>query len=340
MSLMTREALNQNQQAAIPFQDLAGSTILVTGAAGLIGGALCRALSSASQEYELHLKIIVCGRDRRALEAIPHTAILVGDVRDPALFFGIDEVNYIFHCAAITKSAEMVSNPVNVMITAMDGTRNVLELARRASCRSAVFLSSMEVYGQGLDGQVTEDDLGYLDLASARSSYPESKRFCEALCHAYYAQYHVPVKIARLAQTFGAGTPKTDTRVFAQFSRSAIAGGDIELHTDGASRGNYCALSDTVCGLLTILLRGGGGEVYNIANPAASTTIREMAELVANDVAGGRIQVVVKIPPDVEKRGYAPAAGFRLNVDKLMSLGWRPQLGLADMYRQMIAEWR
>jgi nucleoside-diphosphate-sugar epimerase len=216
----------------------------------------------------------------------------------------------------------------------------MLEMARERQCKGFVYLSSMEIYGRTALREVSESDLGYLDLSSPRSSYPESKRGCEMLCAAYAAQYGVPVKIARLAQTFGAGTPENDTRVYAQFARSALAGESIELHTEGNSRGNYCDIADAVRGLLAVLLKGKDGEAYNIANPAASATIREMAELVANEVCGGKIGVVVNVPEDMEKRGYAPDAGYTLNADKLKALGWSPKYGLDRMYRRMLADWR
>jgi nucleoside-diphosphate-sugar epimerase len=234
----------------------------------------------------------------------------------------------------------MVAKPVDVITTAVDGTRNVLELARERHCKSVVYLSSMEVYGQIELAQVKETDLGYLDLSNPRSSYPESKRLCESLCVAYSAQCGVPVKIARLAQTFGAGTAQANTRVFAQFARSAMAGENITLHTEGKSRGNYCYLADAVRGLLTLLLNGANGQAYNIANPDASVTIREMAELVASEIGHGRVKMVVEVPSDIEKRGYKPYVGFALNVDKLKALGWQPQYGLAAMYKRMIADWQ
>ncbi|MCL1848225.1 MAG: NAD-dependent epimerase/dehydratase family protein [Clostridiales bacterium] len=198
-------------------------------------------------------------------------------------------IDYMIHCSSITKSAEMAAKPVEVISTMVDGTRNTLEVARMYGCKAYVYLSSMEVYGAtdpALE-RVTENNLGTIDLRNPRSCYPESKRLCESLCCSYHAQYGVPVKIARLAQTFGAGTPIEDSRVFAQFARRALAGEDIVLHTEGKSRGNYCYLADAVLGLILLLLRGEPGEAYNIANPIASMTIREMAELVAETVGDG-----------------------------------------------------
>lgn len=319
------------------------SVVLITGATGLVGGMLVRTLSLANEYHNLNMRIITSGRNQEKGEKIKHECnakFFNGDIRNSDLFFGINgNIDYIFHCAAITKSADMVARPVDVMTTEIDGTRNILNLAQKKGCKSLVYLSSMEVYGQGLQGETDETKLGYIDLSNPRSCYPESKRCCEMLCVSYSKQFNLPVKIARLAQSFGAGTPKDDTRVFAQFARSAINGENIILHTEGKSRGNYCYISDSVCGLLTILLRGKNGEVYNVANPDASVTIREMAELVADGIFNEKIKVVVNIPNDVAKLGYAPTVGYRLNADKLVSLGWNPKLKLNEMYLRLLEDW-
>jgi len=328
----------------IPWEKLKDTTMLVTGSTGLIGSAIISALSAANKKYCLGMRIIGHGRDRIKGEALSQEygiEFFRGDIRNSTIITDITHrIDYVFHCAAITKSSDIVAKPIDVLTMSYDGTKNILELARKSKCKSFVYLSSMEVYGQTNLSEVKESDLGYLDLSKLRSSYPESKRFCEMLCVAYSVEYDIPVKIARLAQTFGAGTSQGDTRVFAQFARSAINGKDIVLHTEGKSRGNYCYISDTIRGLLVLLLKGKKGEAYNIANPKASATIREMAELVAREICGGNIKVVVNIPKDVIKCGYAPDVGFILNVDKLKNLGWFPKHDLYHMYKLMIADWQ
>lgn len=133
----------------------------------------------------------------------------------------------------------------------------------------------MEMYGSFAEANnnVTETELGYINPLAVRSNYPESKRLCENMCVAFWSEYGVPVKIARLSQTFGAGILSGENRVFAQFARSAIEGKDIVLHTRGLSEGNYCYTRDTIMGLFLILIKGENAEAYNVTNPETHTTI-------------------------------------------------------------------
>ena len=177
-----------------------------------------------------------------------------------------DKIDHIIHCASITTSKVMISRPVDVIRTSLNGTENLLELAKEKQVRSMVYVSSMEMYGAlnlQNDQMVTEEMTGYLNPLALRSNYPESKRMCENMCVAYGTQYEVPVKIARLAQTFGAGVLPGENRVFAQFARSAMKGSDIVLHTEGKSEGNYCYTADAVRALLTILVKGENMQAYN-----------------------------------------------------------------------------
>ena len=330
--------------SGIPWQEFKGCTVLITGATGLIGSFIARALAAANIKHGLGMRLIGHGRDKSKGACMAQELDMEfasSDIRRPSPIADItDTIGYVFHCASITKSADMITRPADVKSVATDGTKNTLDLALQKGCRSFVYVSSMEVYGQTALSEVKEGDLGHIDPSDPRSSYPESKRICETLCAEYAARYGLPVKIARLAQTFGAGTPKDDTRVFAQFARSAAGSRDIELHTEGRSRGNYCCTSDAVRGMLTVLFRGENGAAYNIANTAASVTIREHAELVAGKVCSGRINVIVKVPEDIKTRGYAPDAGYTLNTDKLKTLGWAPKYGLEEMYGRLLADWR
>ena len=229
---------------------------LITGASGYIGSMLKKRLLDSDG----YLKIVALSRNPG--KPGERVYVIQADLRDcnfPGYFYEkADQIDYILHCASVTDSREMVSHPVEVIQSIVNGTQNVLELARRYQIKSMVYLSSMEVYGETdcSDGHRAAEDTagaGKVELLSARSCYPLGKRMAENLCYSYFKEYGVPVKIARLSQTFGRGVPSTDNRVFSQFARAVKAGEDIVLHTEGNSMGNYCGIDDVVSGILTIL---------------------------------------------------------------------------------------
>lgn len=265
--------------------------------------------------------------------------VIRADLRDRETVCSITEkYDYIIHCAAPTGSAYMAANPVEVSDTIVSGTKHILELAKRCNAGSVVYLSSMEVYGQiscPPEKRIIESEMGYIDVGNVRSCYPIAKIMAENFCHSYFAEYGIPVKIARLAQTFGRGVREDDNRVFAQFANAVRTGSDIVLHTAGNSMGNYCDADEVIDAILFLLQNGVNSEAYNVVNEKNTMRIWEMAELVAKKVAGGSIKVTYDIPKE-NRYGYAPETGLRLSGEKLRRLGWEAECSLEDMYRKML----
>lgn len=331
------------QDENIEFDKFKNSSIMVTGATGLVGSQIVKTLAVANKIRNLNIKIIAVVRSVEKAQKIfgellnqDNIEVCVWDIINPAWYES--KIDYVVHCASVTTSKTMIEKPVDTIQTAIYGTDHVLKLAVKNYVKGFVYLSSMEMYGlpDTKLSSVCEKDLGYIDILKVRSNYPESKRMCESLCVAYQSQYELPVKIARLAQTFGAGVDfESENRVFAQFAKSAMFHKNIVLHTTGKSEGNYCYTSDAVRAILMLLTKGENGEAYNIVNEDTHTTIRDMAYLVVNEVAGNQINVDFDIPAE-NVYGYAAETKMKLSSEKMRKLGWEPQVGLKEAYQRLI----
>lgn len=330
-------------ESNIDFSMFKNSSILVTGATGLIGSLLIKTLVFCNQYHNLDINIIGLARSKDKVKNC------FGDLlKQENLIFIYNDINekietklnidYIIHTVSVTASKTMVEYPIDTICTSFLGTKNILDLAVEKKSKGVVYLSSMEVYGvtdSSLE-YVKEENLGYIDLSSIRSSYSESKRMCELLCLSYSMQYGVPVRIARLAQTFGAGISKEENRVFAQFARCAMNNKNIVLHTLGNSEGNYCYTRDAIKAILLLLYKGENGESYNVSNEETHTTIVNMAKMVCEKFGNNNINVIFDIPENNLVYGYAPEVKMRLSSGKMTSLGWNPEVGLEEAYSRMI----
>lgn len=335
------EAIGKDRN--IPWTNLDGKTVFVTGATGLIGLNLVNALLYYGLKLDNPPKVVALVRNMERARALYAEQLkvcahclqfVVGDVTS---LFAVDApIDYIVHGASQTASAAFVTKPVETIDTAVTGTKRLLELAKYKNVKSMVYLSSMEVYGWPTEEHVLpESSPAWFDSMAVRSCYPESKRMCEALCAAYASEYGVPVKVVRLAQTFGPGVHKDDERVFADFARKALKDEDIVMRTRGDSSRMYLYTMDAVAAILTVLLKGENGGCYNAANKNTYCSIKDMAELVSAVLSGGRARVVVQASQEAQKK-YFPLHKLKLDTAKLENLGWKATCDLAQMYKRMI----
>lgn len=316
--------------------DLSNSSFLITGSTGLIGSTFIHCLIALNKG----VKIIAPVRNLKKAETLfsPEELSFITLIKCDILTFDYEKlgaVDYIVHCAAPTASKFFVEYPVETFDIIYSGTKVLLDYARKCPVKGFVNLSSLEVYGTILNDSnvITEEVQGYLDPMSLRSSYPMSKRAAENLCCLYAKQYEVPVKVARLTQTTGAGLAKDDNRIIAQFARLIAKGQDIVLHTTGEAARPYCYTTDAISAILYILLRGKAGEAYNVANENTYISAKDMAEYL-RDNFNSSIKVRIELNEDM---GYAPVTKLRLSTEKLKALGWCPSCDLQEIFRRLLA---
>lgn len=313
--------------------ELNGASFLITGATGLIGSVLVKCLLNLNDNITITIPI----RNRKKAATLfgnnKQLKIITCDLQD-FLDNLSDKYDYVIHLASPTSGRYMIDHPVETYSLAINSTKSILDYCRHYGVKSFVYVSSLEYYGQNEnDNIITEDFVGFINYSSMRSCYPLGKRAAEFLCKTYAQEYGIPVKIARLTQTFGAGINAEDNRVFAQFARSIINGSDIIMHTKGESAKPYCYTTDCISALLYILLRGSKGEAYNVAAPNSYISIYDLAHFLCENF-NSNVGVSIEEHPEM---GYAPITRLNLSSDKLLDLGWKPQYGLLQMFKRLIA---
>ena len=314
------------------------STVMITGATGFIGMLFVGFFCYLNQKINAQINIVVYVRNKEKAEMLFKNIpieVVVGDISDKINYSG--NVDYIIHCASNTDSKLMVDEPVECINGIVNGTQAVCEFAVAKNVKSMVYLSSMEIYGniEGMVDKVSEENVGKIDLLNKRSCYPLGKRMAENICYCFSQEYQCPIKIARLSQTFGAGyVLGNSSKIFAYIGQCILNQRNIILHTDGSSMGNYVYSADAISGLMYILVDGGIGEAYNVANEELTMTIREMAEFVIKNFNNG-VSIVYDIPKE-NVFGYSTKTNIKLSSQKLQKIGWSPQYNMKDMYQRML----
>lgn len=305
----------------------AGRHVFVAGATSFLAAYLVEFFALLSERWpEQPVVIHALARHPEKLAArFPH---LLGqpwfhpiyqDVCDPLP--NLAEVDFIVHAASAGSPKHYLSDPIGTTRSNVLGMLNLLELARRTGAR-LLFMSSGAVYGHGeSDRPIGERDFGALDPLDVSACYGEGKRVAETLCGDYHRQHGVESVIARISHTYGPGIALDDGRSFADFIADALVGRDIVLNSDGSGSRPFCYVADATTAFLILLLRGEGGNAYNVGLDQ-ETTILELAKMIAglSPTAG----LTVRHPPPNPERQALFRVGGHFDLAKMEKLGWRP----------------
>lgn len=326
--------------ADIPWGELEGKRILITGASGMIASVMIDLFMKYNEINDRHIRLYAISRDRQKAEErfgaywnSPDFTWISHDVNNPLPELG--SVDYILHAASNTHPRAYATEPVATITANVQGTYQLLEYASNHGCRRFFFFSSVEIYGENR-GDVDKFDeaySGYIDCNTLRAGYPESKRLGEALCNAFAVQKGQDFVTGRFSRVYGPSMSAGDSKAVAQFIRRAAAGEDIVLKSEGHQLYSYTYVVDAASAALYLLLKGESGAAVNIVDPASDITLRNLAELLAEE-AGTR--VVFELPDVTERTGYSTATKAVMDGTRIGKLGWSAHMPIRQGLSQTI----
>lgn len=301
--------------------------ILVTGGAGFIGSHLCERLLSDGHE-------VLCV-DNYFTGSRSNIAHLLGNPRFEAMRHDVTfplyaEVDAIYNLACPASPIHYQRDPVQTTKTSVHGAINVLGLAKRLKV-PVLQASTSEVYGDPAMHPQTEDYWGNVNPIGIRSCYDEGKRCAETLFFDYHRQHGLPIKVARIFNTYGTRMHPEDGRVVSNFIVQSLQGKPLTLYGNGQQSRSFCYVSDLVDGLVKLM--ESPVEVtgpINLGNPVEFT----MAELAQKVIAltGSKVKTVtLPLPADDPVRRCPDIT----RAEKI--LNWKPKVGIDDGLKQTIA---
>jgi UDP-glucuronate decarboxylase len=294
--------------------------VLVTGGAGFLGSHLCARLLDAGYEvlcvdnfYTGNKYFIQHLLGNHAFEVIRH------DITFP-LYLEVDE---IYNLACPASPIHYQVDPVQTTKTSVHGAINMLGLAKRLKIR--IFqASTSEVYGDPTVHPQPESYAGNVNPTGIRACYDEGKRCAETLFFDYWRQHGLPVKVARIFNTYGPNMHPHDGRVVSNFIVQALKNQPMTIYGQGEQTRSFCYVDDMIEGFVRLM--NTPNEVtgpINLGNPR-EFSIRELAKMII-ELTGSKAKIDFRPLPDDDPRQRKP------DITKAQkAMDWKPHIALKD----------
>lgn len=301
--------------------------VLVTGGAGFLGRHLCQRLLREGCQV-LCVDNFYTGSRLNVLEFLddPYFELMRHDICFP-LYVEVDE---IYNLACPASPVHYQRDPVQTIKTSVHGAINTLGLAKRLGVKM-LQASTSEVYGDPHRHPQAEDYWGHVNPIGERSCYDEGKRCAESLCFSYRRQHGLPVRIARIFNTYGPYMQSDDGRVVSNFIVQALRGEPLTLYGDGSQSRSFCYVIDLVDALVRLMAAPHevSGPV-NVGNPTEFTVL-ELARAILR-LTNSRSEIIFRPLPGDDPKQRRPDISLAREL-----LDWEPRIELESGLLRTIA---
>jgi UDP-glucuronate decarboxylase len=298
--------------------------VLVTGGAGFVGSHLCAKLLEKGLEV-ICLDNLFTGRKENisSLVTSPKFTFVQHDVCLPYHF----TVDAIFNLACPASPLHYQYDPVFTMKTSFLGALHALELAKELHI-PVLQASTSEIYGDPLIHPQKEDYWGNVNPIGIRSCYDEGKRAAETLFFDFHRKYGIPIKVARIFNTYGPRMLEKDGRVVSNFIVQALSNQPLTIYGEGSQTRSFCYVDDLVDGLIALMESESTGPC-NLGNPV-EFTIKELAQLVLEMTRSTSPLIYNDLPQDDPRQRKPDITFAKENLD------WAAKVALKDGLKMTI----
>jgi dTDP-glucose 4,6-dehydratase len=289
--------------------------VLVTGGAGFIGSNFIRHMLSKYRNCKITNldKLTYCGNlnNLEDIEKNKRYKFIKSDICNAkSVLLAMKGCDTVINFAAESHVDRSIKNSAAFIRTNIDGTRVLLDLARKLKVRRFIQASTDEVYGDIEKGLSKETD-----NLLPNSPYAASKAAADILCRSYFKTYNMPVIITRSSNNFGPF--QYPEKVIPLFLTNAIEGKQLPLYGDGKNVRDWVYVMDNCSGIDCALRKGKPGEIYNIGGGNQIKNIDIARQILEILDKGKKLLSFVKDRPGHDRR-------YALDSSKIKRLGWRP----------------
>lgn len=309
---------------------------LITGGAGFIGSHLCERLlregihvicfDNFDSFYDPNIKIRnVDGIRKKSPDLFE---IITGDIRNRKHLqeaFEKNRIDLVVHLAARAGVRPSIAEPLLYQDVNIRGTIVLLEVCKEFELKDFIFTSSSSVYGENQRVPFSEEDLDIQPI----SPYGATKRAGELLCYSYHHLYGMNIACLRIFTAYG--PRQRPEMAIHKFTRLVAKGDKIPMYGNGSSRRDYTYIDDLIEGMLGVINRHKGFEIYNLGE-SQTTSLKELIELVEEALGKkANIEMLESQPGDVSLT-YADITKAR------RMLGYQPKVNMKEGIKRFV-EW-
>lgn len=286
----------------VDLSKLNNSNILITGGTGLFGKSILDALIFMHNFYEFKITVLSRNKNNFLFNYPKYNLEFINFIRGDIRNFDCkrQDFDYIIHAATPASAKLEEENPKEMYSVILEGTKNIIDIAKNMNVKKLLFTSSGAVYGEQYQSiKSFKEDYQGIPI----TYYGKAKKISENI----FLNSNINVSIARCFALVGPYLNLGIHFAIGNFIRDAMENRDIIIKGDGRPLRSYLYTADLVIWLLTMLLKSENNSIYNVGG-RNGISIYDLAKKVSKQVNNytGKVDILTKSNYNYPTPKYIP----------------------------------